>query len=365
MFLDSHAHLDGKQFAADRDAIIQRAYDAGVRALLAIGNGDGPDEMGCAIPFAARYPWIWASAGVHPHEARLLTSAHLEEMERLARHPRVVAIGEIGLDYHYDFSPRDVQQAVFRAQIRLARELQRPVVIHTREADEDTIAILRDEGQGEVRGVLHCFTGNDALADAGLALGFFVSLAGIITFPKAEPLRQTVRRVPLDRLLTETDSPFLAPVPYRGKRNEPAYIRQVAERIAAVRGLAIEDLIRASAANAAAHKITACKTRCLADRTSAEWIERLNAAGVPCGMINTIDKVFADPQVAHLGIVQDIDTGDARGNLKVVGQPVSLGRTPSRLAAAPPERGQHCEEVLREFGFTDAEIAELRQAKVI
>jgi len=133
-------------------------------------------------------------------------------------------VGEIGLDYHYDFSPRDVQQAVFRAQLRLALELDRPVVIHTREADDDTVSMLREEGGGQLRGVLHCFTGGAALADSGLDLGFYISLAGIITFPKAEELRQTVRRVPLDRLLTETDSPFLAPVPYRGKRNEPANV---------------------------------------------------------------------------------------------------------------------------------------------
>src|SRR5262249_18918003 len=144
--------------------------------------------------------------------------------EQLARTAAVRAVGEIGLDYHYDFSPRDVQQAVFRDQVRLARELSLPVVIHTREADEDTMTVLREEGGADLRGVLHCFTGGPSLADAGLALGFFVSLAGIITFPKAEELRATVRRVPLDRLLTETDSPFLAPVPYRGKRNEPAYV---------------------------------------------------------------------------------------------------------------------------------------------
>jgi len=163
--------------------------------------------------------------------------------------PSARAVGEIGLDYHYDFSPRDVQHAVFRAQVRLARELQRPVVIHTREADEDTIAILREEGGGEVRGVLHCFTGDAALADAGLALGFFVSLAGIITFPKAEALRQTVRRVPLDRLLTETDSPFLAPVPYRGKRNEPAYVARVVAALADMRGIPAGELSARTAAN--------------------------------------------------------------------------------------------------------------------
>src|SRR5438067_13038716 len=152
--------------------------------------------------------------------------------EQCAATPGARAIGEIGLDYHYDFSPRDVQHAVFRAQLRLARELDQPVVIHTREADDDTVAILREEGDGKIRGVLHCFTGTPALADAGLDLGFYISLAGIITFPKAEELRQTARRVPIDRLLTETDSPFLAPVPYRGKRNEPAYVTRIVSALA-------------------------------------------------------------------------------------------------------------------------------------
>jgi TatD DNase family protein len=163
--------------------------------------------------------------------------------------PSARAVGEIGLDYHYDFSPRDVQQAVFRAQLRLARELDRPVVIHTREADDDTVAMLREEGGGQLRGVLHCFTGGAALADAGLDLGFYISLAGIITFPKAEELRQTVRRVPLDRLLTETDSPFLAPVPYRGKRNEPAHVARVVDALAALHGKPAADLARQTAAN--------------------------------------------------------------------------------------------------------------------
>src|SRR5207249_9710659 len=155
----------------------------------------------------------------------------------------------IGLDYHYDFSPPDVQQAVFRAQVRLAREQKRPVVIHTREADDDTLAILRDEGRGDVRGVLHCFTGTAALARAGLDLGLYISLAGIITFPKAAELRDTVRVVPIDRLLTETDSPFLAPVPHRGKRNEPAHLRKVVAALAELHGTSPADLAERTAAN--------------------------------------------------------------------------------------------------------------------
>jgi TatD DNase family protein len=163
--------------------------------------------------------------------------------------PAARAIGEIGLDYHYDFSPRDVQQEVFRAQIAVARELQRPVVIHTREADADTIAILREDGGGEVRGVLHCFTGGDALARAGLDLGFYISLAGIITFPRAQDLRETVKQVPVDRLLAETDSPFLAPVPYRGKRNEPAHVAHVVAALASLHGMDAAELARRTTAN--------------------------------------------------------------------------------------------------------------------
>src|SRR5262249_31217425 len=169
--------------------------------------------------------------------------------EQVARMPMARAIGEIGLDYHYDFSPRDVQQRVFRAQIRLARELGRPVVIHTRPADEDTIAILQEEGAADVRGVLHCFTGTPQLRDAGLELGFYVSLAGIVTFPKAGELRETIRHVPLDRLLTETDSPFLAPVPYRGKRNEPAHVARVVETLASLHAIPPADLAARTAAN--------------------------------------------------------------------------------------------------------------------
>jgi TatD DNase family protein len=163
--------------------------------------------------------------------------------------PGARAIGEIDLDYHYDFSPRDVQEAVFRAQLQLARELDRPVVIHTREADEDTLRVLHEEGGGALRGVLHCFTGTQALADAALALGFYISLAGIVTFPKAHALRDTARRVPLDRLLTETDSPFLAPVPHRGKRNEPAHVSRVVAALAELHGISADDMAARTAAN--------------------------------------------------------------------------------------------------------------------
>jgi TatD DNase family protein len=251
--IDSHCHLADETFASDLEQVVDRAREAGLERALVILEGGNAKEAAQAERLERLWPEVSFSIGVHPHQAHQFAGdpqrAATVVREQLAATPSARAVGEIGLDYHYDFSPRDVQHAVFRAQVRLARELQRPVVIHTREADEDTIAILREAGGGEVRGVLHCFTGDAALADAGLALGFFVSLAGIITFPKAEALRQTVRRVPLDRLLTETDSPFLAPVPYRGKRNEPAYVARVVAALADMHGMSAGELSARTAAN--------------------------------------------------------------------------------------------------------------------
>jgi len=272
MFLDSHAHLDGPQFASDLDATIQRAYDAGIRALLAIGNGDGPDDIACAIPFAERYPWIYASIGVHPHEARLLTPAHLDTMKTLAAHPRVIAIGEIGLDYWYDHSPRDIQQQAFRQQLTVAAATRLPILIHCRpsqapaagsaalpnapaagsaalpdpalstDAWEDLLAILRtDWAHTALGGVMHCFTGNLAQAKASLDLGFILSFAGNISYPKAQNIRDAAAMVPLDRFFLETDCPYLAPTPYRGKRNEPAYVIETTRHFAQLRNLSPED----------------------------------------------------------------------------------------------------------------------------
>jgi TatD DNase family protein len=247
MFLDSHAHLDGPQFASDRDAAIQRAYDAGIRTLLAIGNGDGPDDLACAIPLAERYPWIYASIGVHPHEARLLTAAHLELMQRLAAHPRVLAIGEIGLDYHYDHSPRDVQRQVFRQQLALAAAVKLPILIHCRPSQnssnawDDLLAILNQHWAATgLGGVLHCFTGNLSQARAALDLGFILSFAGNLTYPKAADIRDAAAMVPLDRFFLETDCPYLAPIPYRGKRNEPAYVVETTRHFAQLRSLTPE-----------------------------------------------------------------------------------------------------------------------------
>jgi TatD DNase family protein len=248
MHADSHAHLDGPQFASDREATIQRAYDAGVRALLAIGNGNGPDEMGCAIPFAVRYPWIYASVGVHPHEARLLTTAHLEQMRELARHPRVIAIGEIGLDYWYDHSPRPSQQQVLRRQLEVAAEARLPILIHCRPSQNSTdawdelLAILRGQWAATgLGGVMHCFSGELEHARASLDLGFMLSFAGNISYPKAQNIRDAAAVVPLDRFLLETDCPYLAPIPYRGKRNEPAYVVETARHFGQLRGISAEE----------------------------------------------------------------------------------------------------------------------------
>lgn len=251
--IDSHCHLADEVFSADLDAVVARARDAGLERTLVILEAGNAAEAAQARRLEQLWPEVRFSIGVHPHSAHQFaadpdrTATLLRE--QFASTPSARAVGEIGLDYHYDFSPRDVQHAVFRAQIRVARDLEQPVVIHTREADEDTLAILREEGANDLRGVLHCFTGTQALADAGLGLGFYISFAGIVTFPKGVNVREVARRVPLDRLLVETDSPFLAPVPFRGKRNEPAHVARVVETLAEIHQVSSADLIRQTTAN--------------------------------------------------------------------------------------------------------------------
>jgi TatD DNase family protein len=249
--IDSHCHLADAVFAADLDAVVARAREAGLERALVILEAGNANESAQALKVEALWPDVRTSIGVHPHAAHEYADRPQRTADvvraQVAATPSARAIGEIGLDYHYDYSPRDVQQRVFRAQLVLAVELGLPVVIHTREADEDTLAILRDVGQ--VTGVLHCFTGTADLARAGLELGLYVSLAGIVTFPKAGDLRETARGVPLDRLLVETDSPFLAPVPFRGKRNEPAHVAQVVAALADLHHLEAADLARQTTAN--------------------------------------------------------------------------------------------------------------------
>ena len=226
------------QFDADREAVIARAREAGVESMLVVGGVDEEGGHRRALRVAEAHG-LPVSAGVHPHEARLATAAVYDELRGLARAGRIVAIGELGLDFHYDHSPRDVQREVFRAQVRLAREAGLPLIVHTREADEETAAILEEEGAGETGGVIHCFTGGAELARRALALGFFLSFSGIVAFPRAEGIQEVARTAPLDRILVETDAPFLAPPPHRGKRNEPAFVVEVARKVAAVRGVEV------------------------------------------------------------------------------------------------------------------------------
>ncbi len=251
--IDSHCHLAGEEFAADLDEVIGRATAAGVSGALVIVGAEDDEEYERAAGVATAWSGARLSIGVHPHSAGKFAgdpaaAAALVEA-RLAGRPAARAIGEIGLDYHYDFAPRDAQQAVFREQIGLARRLDLPIVIHTREAEEDTFRILSETPAGERRGVFHCFTGDRAMAKRALDAGFHLSLAGIVTFPRATELHEVAKIVPLDKLLIETDSPFLAPVPHRGTRNEPARVAHVAEAIAKLRGTTVEAVAEASHQN--------------------------------------------------------------------------------------------------------------------
>lgn len=247
---DSHAHLEFQQFDPDRAEMLERARQSGVRTLLAIGSGTGPAQLHAAIPFAEQHDWIYATVGIHPHEARLATEEHFAALDALARHPRVIAWGEIGLDYFYNHSPCDVQHAVFRRQLEQARAARLPIVIHCRDAWDDCLTVLREAwASSALGGILHCFTGTLEHAKAGMDMGFLVSFAGNVTFPKAQPLRDVARAIPLDHLLIETDSPFLAPVPHRGRRNEPAYVAEVARTLANVRNLSAAEIAAATTGN--------------------------------------------------------------------------------------------------------------------
>ncbi len=245
MFVDSHCHIDGAEYDADREEVIRRARDAGVTTMLNVGTGDphsGVFER--AVELAEKHTDIYAAVGVHPHDAKLFTDQAEQRLLDLVKQSRqVIAWGEIGLDYHYDHSPRDVQRKVFERQLRLARLLELPVVIHSREANDDTLAILREEMAGYERGgVLHCFGGSLEMATSAIDLGFFISFAGNLTFQKAEDLRSIARQLPLDRLLIETDCPYLTPVPFRGKRNEPARVVETARCLAELHGRELEEI---------------------------------------------------------------------------------------------------------------------------
>lgn len=252
MFIDSHAHIDGDEFDADRDEVIQRARDAGVSAILNVGTGDphtGVFER--ALELTEKHVDVYAAIGVHPHDARLFDDSAEQLITKLAtQSSRIIAWGEIGLDFHYDNSPRDVQLAVFKRQLQIARSLRLPVIIHTREAEVETIELLKSEWDGSgLPGIMHCFSGSLWLAQRAMELGLSISFSGIITFKKADELRAVAKGVPTDRLLVETDCPFLAPVPFRGRRNEPAYVVEVARCLAELHEVSLEDMARLTSLN--------------------------------------------------------------------------------------------------------------------
>jgi TatD DNase family protein len=250
MLVDSHCHLDFPQFDADREAVLDRAEMAGLRAILAVGVGQGPPQLDAGLRMAALRPWIYATVGIHPHEARLADEAAFAELARLAREPKVLAVGEIGLDYHYDHSPRPVQRQVFIRQMELAQAAGKPIVIHCREAWPDCLELLEQFWRPSgLPGIFHCFSGGPEVAERGLAMGFYISFAGNLTFPKATGLREMAAQLPLERLLVETDAPYLAPVPHRGKRNEPAFVAEVARKLAELRGITPEQACEQTASN--------------------------------------------------------------------------------------------------------------------
>jgi TatD DNase family protein len=247
MLIDTHCHVYSDQFDTDRPAALERAGAAGVARMIAIGY-DLPSSR-AALALAQESPMVWASAGIQPHYAQTTGDADLAELRRLLAQPRVVALGEIGLDYYHDRAPHELQEALFRRQLALARELGLPVVIHSRDAREDTVRILQDAARGQP-GVMHSFSGDWEYAEACLEVGFYLSLSGPLTFKKAAELHEVARRAPLDRILIETDAPYLTPHPFRGKRNEPAYVRYVAQALADLRGLALDQVAAATTANA-------------------------------------------------------------------------------------------------------------------
>ena len=249
--VDSHCHLDDGQFDGDRDEAVQRALDAGVGLMIAVGTGEGPPDLEAGIRLADRYKALFATAGIHPEHAPKAGSQDYRHLEQILRHPKCVAVGEIGLDYYWKPFDEAQQKAVFLQQLEIARDARKPVVIHTRDAWADTVAMLREHwAPTALPCIMHCFSGGPEQAREVIDLGFYVSFAGIVTYPKAVGVQEAAKVVPLDRLLVETDAPYLAPAPFRGKRNEPAYVVHTAERIAELRGEAPDSIAAAAAANA-------------------------------------------------------------------------------------------------------------------
>jgi TatD DNase family protein len=247
--VDSHAHIQGKEYAGEVEAVIARARAAGIDKIIAVGGAGEMSSNHDAVALADSYENVYATVGMHPHDAKDVGPEELKSLRDLTVDPKVVAVGETGLDYYYSHSPHGVQRRVFAEFIHLARQTGLPLVVHEREAAKDAAQLLRSEGNGDLRGVIHCFTGNYEAACVYLDLGFYLSFTGIITFKNAEPLRDVVRQVPLEKLFVETDSPYLTPVPHRGKRNEPAYVRLVAEALAMIKGVSLEDVAQITSGN--------------------------------------------------------------------------------------------------------------------
>jgi TatD DNase family protein len=248
--VDSHAHIQGHEYAGEVDTVIARAREAGINKIIAVGGAGEMSSNKDAVSLADRYANVFATVGMHPHDAKDVGTDELTELHSLTFHPKVVAVGETGLDYYYNHSPHDVQRRVFTHFIHMARDTRLPLVVHERDAAQEAAELLRSEGGRDLRGVIHCFTGDYDAARVYLDIGFYLSFSGIITFKNAAPLREVVRKVALERMLVETDSPFLTPVPHRGKRNEPAYVRFVAETIAEIKRVPLEEVAQRTTRNA-------------------------------------------------------------------------------------------------------------------
>ena len=250
--IDTHCHIQTEEFDADRDEVLTRAREAGVDTLIVVGGAGDLSTNDAAVRLAEAHANLYATVGMHPHDAKDVSAEAMDRLRGLAGHPKVVAIGETGLDFYYEHSPRQVQRDMFERFVALAVETGLPIVVHNRESDSEVAETIRNRGGGSLEGVIHCFTSDTAAARTFLDLGFYLSFSGILTFKNAEALRDVARWVPLDRLLIETDSPFLAPVPRRGRRNEPAYVRFVAETLARVRGVGVDEIANAASRNARA-----------------------------------------------------------------------------------------------------------------
>ncbi|MEY4480430.1 MAG: hypothetical protein RLZZ267_1108 [Bacillota bacterium] len=248
MLIDTHAHLDGEAFQEDQAEVIARARANGVSTIINIGFNK--ETIASTMVLAEKYDFIYAAVGWHPQDAKDMTDADFDQIRELCAHPKVVAIGEIGLDYYWDTSPKDVQHTVFRRQIRLARELGKPIIIHNRDAHDDVVRILREENAAEVGGIMHCYSGSWEIAKMCLDMNFYISFGGPVTFKNAKQPKEVLKQVPLDRLLIETDSPYLCPDPFRGKRNESAYVKYVAEAAAALKEMPVEELAAITSTNA-------------------------------------------------------------------------------------------------------------------